>query len=235
MALGNKVTLIPWDPQSLAHRQWLIKQRDECGWDQDKVEGAWVQYQTEGYKCIYWIVLPAGDQEAREQVEDVDLESTESETLRDTAQSINGVYREATQKEFVPIGHISLDSRNPGVEKVGVASSAPGLFWIKSFFVSGKFQSKGIGRAAMDEVESMAVREPLCATKLMLDVIPGEDQMREEFALATYGKLPKFTTEEWYLRRGYRPVKTVQNFYDVVDRYGKPWDMKSVFMEKEIK
>jgi hypothetical protein len=43
----------------------------------------------------------------------------------------------------------------------------------------------------MDEVESMAVKEPLCATMLMLDVIPGEDQMREEFALATYGKLPK--------------------------------------------
>jgi hypothetical protein len=101
------------------------------------------------------------------------------------------VSREATQKDFVPIGHISLDSRNPGVERVGVASSAPGLFWIKTFFVSGKFQSKGIGRAAMDEVESMAVREPLCATMLMLDVIPGEDQMREEFALATYGSVPK--------------------------------------------
>jgi GNAT superfamily N-acetyltransferase len=101
------------------------------------------------------------------------------------------VTREATQKEFVPIGHISLDSRNPGVEKVGVAGSAPGLFWIKTFFVSGAFQSKGIGRAAMDEVESMAVREPLRATVLMLDVIPGEDQMREEFALATYGCIPK--------------------------------------------
>jgi hypothetical protein len=56
MALDNKVTLIPWDPQSLTHRQWLIKQRVECGWDQDKVESAWKKYQTEGYKCIYWIV-----------------------------------------------------------------------------------------------------------------------------------------------------------------------------------
>ncbi|GLI81566.1 hypothetical protein PoHVEF18_009951 [Penicillium ochrochloron] len=235
MALDNKVTLIPWDPQSMTHRQWLIKQRVECGWDQDKVESAWKQYQTEGYKCIYWIVLPSDDQEARDQVKDGNLESKENETLRDTAQSINGVSREATLKDFIPIGHISLDSRNPGVEKVGVASSAPGLFWIKTFFVSGKFQSKGIGRAAMDEVESMAVREPLCATMLMLDVIPGEDQMREEFALATYGSVPKFTTEEWYLRRGYTPFKTVQNFYDVVDRNGKPWDMKTIFMKKEIK
>jgi GNAT superfamily N-acetyltransferase len=101
------------------------------------------------------------------------------------------VSREATQKEFVPIGHISLDARNIGVEKVGIASSAPGLFWVKSFFVSGALQSKGIGRAAMDEVELMATREPLLATTLMLDVIPGEDQMREEFALATFGSIPK--------------------------------------------
>lgn len=99
--------------------------------------------------------------------------------------------REATQKEFIPIGHISLDSKNPGVEKVGFAASAPGLFWIKTFFVSKAFQSKGIGRTAMDEVESMAVREPLLATMLMLDVISGEDQLREEFALATSGIIPK--------------------------------------------
>lgn len=74
---------------------------------------------------------------------------------------------------------------------MGFAASAPGLFWIKTFFVSKAFQSKGIGRTAMDEVESMAVREPLLATMLMLDVISGEDQLREEFALATSGIIPK--------------------------------------------
>lgn len=51
-----QVALVPWDPQSLTHRQCLIKQRDECGWDQDKVEGLWKDLQIEGYKCIYWIV-----------------------------------------------------------------------------------------------------------------------------------------------------------------------------------
>ncbi|KAJ5157665.1 Acyl-CoA N-acyltransferase [Penicillium canariense] len=209
----TKVNLVPWDPQSSTHRQCLVKQRDECGWDQDKVENVWKESQISGCKCIYWIG---------------------NETLRDTAESINGVPREPSQKEFLPVGHISLDSKNPGVEKVGLDSSSPGLFWVKTFFVSGAFQSKGVGRAAMDEVESIAAKQPLLATTLMLDVIPGEDQTREEFALATCGSIPKFTTEEWYLRRGYKPLKTVQNFYDVMDRNGKPWDMKTVFMKKDI-
>lgn len=56
MAPKIQLTLVPWDPQSLTHQQCLIKQRDECGWDQDKVEGLWKDLQIEGYKCIYWIV-----------------------------------------------------------------------------------------------------------------------------------------------------------------------------------
>jgi hypothetical protein len=34
----------------------------------------------------------------------------------------------------------------------------------------------GIGRAAMDEVEAMAVREPLLAKTLMLDTVQKDDQ-----------------------------------------------------------
>lgn len=99
----------------------------------------------------------------------------------------------------------------------------------------------------------MAVSEPLLATVLMLDVISGEDQVREEFALATSGIIPKvsqnqplrcsfvhsnafkqFTTESWYLRRGYTPLKTVLNYYEAVDRNGKSWDMNTIFMKKDI-
>lgn len=111
--------------------------------------------------------------------------------LHDTAQLLNGVPRHPTNTKFVPVGHISLDSQNPGVETIGVTSSAPGMFWIKTFFVSRTVQSKGVGRAAMDEVEAMAGRAPLSAKTLVLDVIVGEDQMREDFALATSGFIPK--------------------------------------------
>ncbi|EPS31397.1 hypothetical protein PDE_06352 [Penicillium oxalicum 114-2] len=214
MASDTQVTLIPWDPQSASHRAWLLRHREECGWDQEKVEGVWVDYQTRGIKCIFWI---------------------QTNYLHDTAQLLNGVPRHPTNTKFVPVGHISLDSQNPGVETIGVTSSAPGMFWIKTFFVSRTVQSKGVGRAAMDEVEAMAGRAPLSAKTLVLDVIVGEDQMREDFALATSGFIPKFTTEGWYLRRGYQPFKTVQNFYDAVDQTGKHWDMRTTFMKKEIR
>lgn len=43
----------------------------------------------------------------------------------------------------------------------------------------------------MDEVESMAVREPLLAKILMLDTVQKDDQKREDFAKVTYGGIPK--------------------------------------------
>jgi hypothetical protein len=43
----------------------------------------------------------------------------------------------------------------------------------------------------MDEVEAMAVREPLFAKTLMLDTIQKDDQKREHFAIATFGAVPK--------------------------------------------
>lgn len=99
--------------------------------------------------------------------------------------------REPSQATFVPIGHISLDSKNKDAERLDLDIPKEGVFWIKTFFVLQSLQSRGIGRAAMDEVESMAVREPLWARTLMLDTVQKEDQMREDFAKATYGVVPK--------------------------------------------
>lgn len=99
--------------------------------------------------------------------------------------------REPSQAAFVPVGHISLDSRDKDAEKLGLDIPAEGVYWIKTFFVLQSLQSRGIGRAAMDEAESMAVREPLWAKTLMLDTIQKDDQMREDYAKVTYGAVPK--------------------------------------------
>lgn len=56
MGLGSKVTLIPWDADSDAHRERLVKQRVECTWDQEKVQTKWKDQQQKGEKCIFWIV-----------------------------------------------------------------------------------------------------------------------------------------------------------------------------------
>lgn len=118
-------------------------------------------------------------------------ERSESECLIDTAASINAVPRQPSHTEFVPIGHISLDSKNEESDHVDLDIPTEGVFWIKSFFVQHSAQGKGIGRAAMDEVEAMAVKEPLWAKTLMLSTVDGGDQAREDIAKAIYGAVPK--------------------------------------------
>lgn len=103
----------------------------------------------------------------------------------------------------------------------------------------------------MDQVEDMAVREPLLAKTLMLDTMQKDDQKREDFALDQFGAIPKVrgvvpleiaqfthflqvTNEEWYARRGYRLIKTIQNHYKPVAKNGSIWDIKTVFMRKDI-
>ncbi|KAJ5681661.1 uncharacterized protein N7477_001601 [Penicillium maclennaniae] len=189
MASETKLALIPWDAKSETHRRWLYKQRVLCNWDWEKVEGEWKEKQIKGEKCMYWIVRQSHDSEGK------DPQSDEGEeVLLDTADSVNGVTREPSQEVFVPIGHISLDSKNKDAEMVGLDIPSENVFWIKSFFILQSMQGQGTGRAAMDAVEKMASREPLCAQSLMLDTVTSKDQMREDFAMSTYGAIPKVVT-----------------------------------------
>ncbi|KAJ5209020.1 hypothetical protein N7449_003399 [Penicillium cf. viridicatum] len=226
MGSSSKVTLFPWDPSSDVHLKRLVSQRVECGWDKGKVETKWKKQQLKGEKCIYWIVLPSDDSQAMSPKNDA--------MLQDTATTINAVSRQPTKESFIPIGHISLDSKNPDAEHIELNLPAENVFWIKTFYIRRSIQSQGIGRAAMDEVESMAVREPLLAKILMLDTVQKDDQKREDFAKVTYGGIPKTTNEEWYDRRGYRLIKTVKDYYRDPDRNGKVWDTRTVFMRKDI-
>ncbi|KAJ5551091.1 hypothetical protein N7535_000967 [Penicillium sp. DV-2018c] len=165
---------------------------------------------------------------------DTNKRTLEHEILRDTAISINAVSRKPTEEPFIPIGHIFLDSKNPDAEHLDLDLPSDNVFWIKTFYVRRTIQGKGIGRAAMDEVEAMAVREPLLAKTLMLDTIHRDHQKDEEFAKLAFGGVPKTTNQEWYARRGYRLIKTVSGYYDTPDQDGKVWDLKTVFMRKDI-
>ncbi|RAQ54280.1 hypothetical protein AFGD_005580 [Aspergillus flavus] len=223
MGATAEVTLIPWDPLSECHRTLLFKQRVECSWDMEMVQEIWRDQQIRGEKCIYWIALSTND-----------FVPEEREKLIDTAVSINAAARQPTQADFIPIGHISLDSKNKKAEKLDLDIPSNNVFWIKSFFILHNLQGKGIGGATMNEIERIATQEPLCAKTLMLDTVERGDQLREEFAKVTYGGVPKFTNQDWYSRRGYRSLKIVQNYYDSKDRNGKVWDTKTIFMRKDL-
>lgn len=78
---------------------------------------------------------------------------------------------------FVPVGHISLDAQGDDVNQAET-------YKISSFYVSVALQGGGLGRAAMDAVEHMAISEPLCAKWLMLST-PADIQQTPQGQSAT--------------------------------------------------
>jgi hypothetical protein len=109
----------------------------------------------------------------------------EATPMPDSALSYGGKPRSIPepQKSFIPIGHIclgsvSLTSVNPDYLSPDFAET--GWFWISNFYVSRALQGSGLGRAAMDAVEGMAISEPLNARVLALNAICKVDGEREE-------------------------------------------------------
>ncbi|PYH98441.1 hypothetical protein BO71DRAFT_344891 [Aspergillus ellipticus CBS 707.79] len=233
MAPKSIVELIPWDPESPSHVQRMLLQRQECGWDSDKVEPKWRDQQRSGGKCIYWLVLSSKDQESEGKLQ-LHLSTYEYEqvALQDTSSSIRGVARTASQASFYPIGHISLDSVNADIEGIDLDLPGEGVYWVKTFYVSRALQSKGLGRAAMDIAESMAIEEPLCATILALDTRHRDTQIEEEKFMSGGQEPSGITSEEWYTRRGYRVIKVVENYYPVPPGYTA--ENRTVFMRKNV-
>jgi len=102
----------------------------------------------------------------------------ESTPILDTATTLGGKSREPNpERSFIPVGHISLDSEN---EDPNAADPTRGIYRISSFYVSGALQSSGLGRAAMDEIEHLAVSEPLNAKTLTLNTVANEYEGKKE-------------------------------------------------------
>jgi GNAT superfamily N-acetyltransferase len=111
----------------------------------------------------------------------------ENEPLIDSATSLGGKPRSAYMgKKFIPVGHISL---NKEYETPGYAEPADGFYWIANFYISDALQGMGLGRAAMDAVESMAISEPLCAETLALSTLARE-YVRKGETWTALGKEP---------------------------------------------
>jgi GNAT superfamily N-acetyltransferase len=95
------------------------------------------------------------------------------------------------------VGHIALASES---EDELVASAARGVYRISTFYVSRALQGGGLGRAAMDAVERMAVKEPLCAKVLTLDTMAREHhydlEMWADFGM-TQPKVCMYGIEHW--------------------------------------
>jgi ribosomal protein S18 acetylase RimI-like enzyme len=88
----------------------------------------------------------------------------------DSATTFGGQTRSPTGRKFIPVGHISLNSED---ESKGYQEQEPmpGSYSIENFYISAVLQGAGLGRAAMDAVENMAISEPLCAKTLALTTV----------------------------------------------------------------
>jgi hypothetical protein len=86
----------------------------------------------------------------------------------------------------------------------------------------------------MDEVESMAAREPLNAKTLALETVANEFEGREAKLKAQGRKKPEMSLQDWYGRRGYVVFKVIENAWQEEDLEGKMWPSTAVFMKKDL-
>jgi hypothetical protein len=114
----------------------------------------------------------------------------EQAPIVDTAKALGGRHRAIPLPplNFIPVGHISLDSVSPDPD---LADPSRGLYYISTFYISGVLQGNGLGRAAMDAVESMATEPPLCAKALALDTVAREQATSPEFWMKVNSPAPK--------------------------------------------
>lgn len=71
-----------------------------------------------------------------------------------------------------------MDFYNPDPS---LADPSRGIFYISTFYVSRALQGGGLGRAAMDAIEKMAVEPPLNAKVLALDTLAREQALDDDF------------------------------------------------------
>ena len=116
----------------------------------------------------------------------------------DSATSFGGKPRriDLPQRSFIPIGHICLGQVSEAYEKHGLANG-PGVYWISNFYISRALQSIGLGRAAMDLIETLAISEPLCARILALNAINKDDPIRDEKYAALGLTIPPVSVYFW--------------------------------------
>lgn len=222
----SETILIPWDPESPEHVERLYQQRIACGWDKGLVEESWRGLQRSGKKTIQWIVFSDSDTAKDSKIaQHLKVWPLEATPISDTAISFGGKSRTPSHATpFIPVGHISLDGE--------VESNT---YQISTFYVSNALQSNGIGRAAMDTVENIAINEPLCAKTLVLKTRSKEKELTSEKWLALGMDPPTFSAQDWYQRRGYEVYETREKMWSQIDSQGRVWWTTAVFMRKDIR
>ncbi|KAL1961490.1 hypothetical protein VTN77DRAFT_1669 [Rasamsonia byssochlamydoides] len=127
----------------------------------------------------------------------------------------------STATELVRAGHISLDSYcdPPDPE---LATSDKTIMTIQTFFILPEYRGTGLGRQAMDLVESMATKEPFGSPQCNFITVNtlSKRYLRDEWPewRGIWKDLtrepPAFSNQEWYERRGYVQWKEEPRYHE---------------------
>lgn len=146
----------------------------------------------------------------------------EAAPLDDSAKTIGGRPRESSssrsESSFIPLGHISIDTiASTFLPTVELADPSAHKFHISTFYVSRALHNSGIGSVAVRAAESMAVAVH-GAKILTLDTLDKRALLEDDEGgipgakrnlIVVNGSVPKFSTQEWYERMGYRVFKCI--------------------------
>ena len=109
----------------------------------------------------------------------------EASPLIDTATKARMINRVPSEKQFMAVGHIALDTHSPDEdEKLGLPRS--GVVWVHQLYVSFALQRGGFGAAAMGKAEQLATLEPLNASIMALDTVAKKVHMSEALLKLAY-------------------------------------------------
>ncbi|KFZ01186.1 hypothetical protein V501_10161 [Pseudogymnoascus sp. VKM F-4519 (FW-2642)] len=247
----QKITLIPWDPESQEHIDRLYIQRVACGWKADKIE-KWRICQRNGSMSLHWVVLDPSDPLTADRIsKHVANHPDEATPLQDSAVAVGGRPRDSTSSRslvpFMPVGHISVDTVASTPEPTTLLADPENhRFHLSAFYISKAIQGGGLGNTTMRTAEHMAA-SVLGAKFITLDtwdrrLIIGDEkkEWREKFDYySTGGLLMKFDPQGWYQRLGYKVIKEIEEFnstsgYCLKRPDGQAWCIPSVYMEKAV-
>lgn len=236
----TKVVLIPFDPESDEHVKRLYNQRVACGWNHHVVPKL-AQQHREGTKGIHWITVSPLHPDC-ERLIGLHLAEypNESIPLVDTAGQIFGRPRvfpdvliselEAGKQEFIPIGHISLDTESPTPD---LADPSKNTYTLTLLYISRALQASGLGSLSVRAIENLAVKD-LNAKVLTLGTTDKGNYDNNEYWEAFGKARPKICNEDWYQRLGYGIFKYVDDHHRATDLTGREWTYRFVFLRKNI-
>ncbi|KAL5362097.1 hypothetical protein BJX96DRAFT_153395 [Aspergillus floccosus] len=226
MTPAPPITLVPINLHNPPEHAELQAQRRLCGWDySDAALLKWRQKQDAGLKNFFWITSPKAVADKSPQTDSPDADTaTDPET---------GAVR---------AGHISLDAYAdpPDLE---LARADRSILTIQTFFVRSEYRSLGLGRAAMDLVETMAGQEPYGSPRC--EYVTVTSTSKRYYYNETAGpdgtglwallgrEVPRVCAVDWYERRGYVRWKSEKRWSDV-SLDGEKVDLVADFLRKPV-